>query len=581
MYKYLLLIILALFLTNYFILKSEKPKACESSSLENNDSSFLPLYKKMFLSCGKYQNSIFYKTGLGHLLTVSGLHIGSIFLFVFLLSNIILKFFIKKTSYLYISSFLSIFIVFLYIKYIGIEIPRLRAFIMLLMYVLTFYFNFFRNKIFILFSSALIIVFIFPHSLSSYSFYYSFACVFSILISKYFKFVKPYFINACLNIFLFLIPINLHASGNIEFFSPVVNLLFIPIFTFYFPLAGFLFFSSYVFGFSFILLDFITSLFLKSLEIISHFYDFFIVNLININIYELIFLYILIFLLLIIFKYKNNFNKKRVVCLYLLITILSCYLIFIISRYNLSDSYIINYELGSHYRMQGAGDIILIKLEDKILVIDTGHGGKSTYSVIRKIRSLKIDKIDYLILTHMHEDHIGGLEAFIENFRITSVISNDIKIKDMFNNSNFYIICEGYELNFKNAKITFLTPLCNAKKSNNENRNALSFLLYYNNFIINFNSDLPKSVAKKNFKKNKNYKNIIYQLPHHCSYVDNDYKFLENRPLLGFCTSTDDVFRKSFNFPIFNTGSFGDILINLKPNFSVITTRNKNVFLNK
>lgn len=69
----------------------------------------------------------------------------------------------------------------------------------------------------------------------------------------------------------------------------------------------------------------------------------------------------------------------------------------------------------------GQGDSIFITLPDgSSMLIDTGAksvGG----SVVAIIRELGVKKIDRLILTHPHEDHIGGATAVLKAFDIGQV----------------------------------------------------------------------------------------------------------------------------------------------------------------
>lgn len=69
----------------------------------------------------------------------------------------------------------------------------------------------------------------------------------------------------------------------------------------------------------------------------------------------------------------------------------------------------------------GQGDSIFIQLpNNKTMLIDAGEAYKSD-NVINYLNNLGITKIDYVIGTHPHTDHIGGLEEVINTFDIGSI----------------------------------------------------------------------------------------------------------------------------------------------------------------
>ena len=75
----------------------------------------------------------------------------------------------------------------------------------------------------------------------------------------------------------------------------------------------------------------------------------------------------------------------------------------------------------------GQGDCSLILLPDgKNVLIDAGPDSSADY-VVEYLKNEKIDKIDYLIATHPHEDHIGGMDEVINNFEIGRVYAPKIE----------------------------------------------------------------------------------------------------------------------------------------------------------
>lgn len=54
------------------------------------------------------------------------------------------------------------------------------------------------------------------------------------------------------------------------------------------------------------------------------------------------------------------------------------------------------------------------------MLIDAGNNEDGDW-IVQQIKRLGIQKIDYLIGTHPHEDHIGGMDDVIQNFEIGTI----------------------------------------------------------------------------------------------------------------------------------------------------------------
>ncbi len=69
----------------------------------------------------------------------------------------------------------------------------------------------------------------------------------------------------------------------------------------------------------------------------------------------------------------------------------------------------------------GQADCIVIQSNDDFMVIDGGNNADIA-TVTDFLKSEKIENIKYLIGTHPHEDHIGGLDAIINSFNVETII---------------------------------------------------------------------------------------------------------------------------------------------------------------
>ena len=69
----------------------------------------------------------------------------------------------------------------------------------------------------------------------------------------------------------------------------------------------------------------------------------------------------------------------------------------------------------------GQGDSALVELPDgKVMLIDAGEASASQ-SVLDALEAAGVDEIDYLVATHPHADHIGGMEAVLDAYDVDEV----------------------------------------------------------------------------------------------------------------------------------------------------------------
>ena len=73
-----------------------------------------------------------------------------------------------------------------------------------------------------------------------------------------------------------------------------------------------------------------------------------------------------------------------------------------------------------YYLDVGQADSILVMDKDKTMLIDAGTNEAGS-TVVNFLKEKGVTKIDYLIGTHPHEDHIGGMDDVINNFDIGTV----------------------------------------------------------------------------------------------------------------------------------------------------------------
>ncbi len=74
-----------------------------------------------------------------------------------------------------------------------------------------------------------------------------------------------------------------------------------------------------------------------------------------------------------------------------------------------------------HFVDVGQGDCTLVESNGEYLLIDAGENGHET-EVLNYLRSTGIEKLDYIIATHQHSDHIGGIPEVLEEYECDNII---------------------------------------------------------------------------------------------------------------------------------------------------------------
>jgi competence protein ComEC len=83
-------------------------------------------------------------------------------------------------------------------------------------------------------------------------------------------------------------------------------------------------------------------------------------------------------------------------------------------------------EMRVHVLDVGQGDsILIVSPEGKVVLIDAGDQTKGK-TVLEALKRYNVQQIDYLIATHAHPDHIGGMDDVIKSTKVLAVLHNDI-----------------------------------------------------------------------------------------------------------------------------------------------------------
>lgn len=184
-----------------------------------------------------------------------------------------------------------------------------------------------------------------------------------------------------------------------------------------------------------------------------------------------------------------------------------------------------------HFIDVGQGDSVLAQLPGgETMLIDAGE---NSYDVVEYISTLGIDTLDYVIATHPHSDHIGGMTDVINTFEIKKFFmpnasNNTASFENMLDalidrdvNAKYIksgdIIC-----NKDGLKIEVLSPGRNDFDDLND-MSAVIKLTYKNKSFL-FTGDAEKN-AEKQIKGN--VKADVLKVGHHGSDTSTGKAFLD------------------------------------------------------
>jgi len=179
----------------------------------------------------------------------------------------------------------------------------------------------------------------------------------------------------------------------------------------------------------------------------------------------------------------------------------------------------------------GHGDAILIKADDKVVLMDTGFSWKAEKVLLPFLKKMGITNIDYLILTHMHPDHIGGAKKIIENFSIGEVLTNGTSLVGDLDYINFMSALFKYNLPTRAPSYReklYITPeiwLDFVNKHMGEyldidqNNNSMASILHYKDLKVFLAADLARDSQRKIFEEmSSEIASDIYKVHHHGSW---------------------------------------------------------------
>ena len=177
----------------------------------------------------------------------------------------------------------------------------------------------------------------------------------------------------------------------------------------------------------------------------------------------------------------------------------------------------------------GQGDSILITNNNKTMLIDASTNEMGS-RVVKYLNDLGIKKIDYLVGTHPHEDHIGGLDNVIKSFDIGTIyMPNVVATTKTFEEVIDAISAKKLKVTSPKTgdKFTVGNAECEVMSIRNDkddyNNCSIVIKMDFNNVSYLFTGDAEESV-----ESSRKWPHIdVLKVGHHGSNTSSSKKFLE------------------------------------------------------
>ncbi len=186
----------------------------------------------------------------------------------------------------------------------------------------------------------------------------------------------------------------------------------------------------------------------------------------------------------------------------------------------------------------GEGQAVLLKHETEGILIDTGHPGMSL-SLLQRLKAHRVEKLAFIILTHLHPDHAGGYFRLREAFPNTLILHNnhplptniDPDLVRWVNNAlktdrHQKQVLAGDKLNWHDFTLHFLWPY--RFTSNNLNRHSLVIQVQYHHMAALLMADADRFVEQSLLKLNVLKPVQILIAGHHGASDTGDKNFLDH-----------------------------------------------------
>ncbi|MBP3361606.1 MAG: MBL fold metallo-hydrolase [Clostridia bacterium] len=192
-----------------------------------------------------------------------------------------------------------------------------------------------------------------------------------------------------------------------------------------------------------------------------------------------------------------------------------------------------NSSLKVHYINVGQADAALVMCDNQSMLIDGGNAADSNL-IAAYLKKENISTLDYVVCTHAHEDHVGGLSGALSVVSVNNVIApkteadtkayKNFKRKALEQGVTIQHPAAGDSFMLGSSNIQIIGPI--TEHSNNLNNTSIVMKLTYGNTSFLFTGDAEREEEQEIINAGYDLSADVLKVGHHGSDTSTSYVWL-------------------------------------------------------
>jgi competence protein ComEC len=180
----------------------------------------------------------------------------------------------------------------------------------------------------------------------------------------------------------------------------------------------------------------------------------------------------------------------------------------------------------------GQADAAIVQCDGQVMMIDGGNVADSSH-IYTFLKDHGIDHIDYIVCTHAHEDHVGGLAGSLNACMVGTVFAPVTDYdSEAFRSFKKYVAGQGKKItvpipgdvfSLGSAKVTILGPL---REYEDQNNMSIVLRIVYGKTSFLFTGDIEWDAEHDLTDAGYDLHSTVLKVAHHGSETSTSYVFL-------------------------------------------------------